>query len=143
VPPAAQPEAAPAQPVVAQEAAPEPEPQTEPEAAAADVTKLRADARQAFWRGNYDEAAAHYESLAALKPQDPNAYGELGNVYFGQGKWSEAAGAYLEAGKRLVAMGRIGQAMHLQRIMVGLDAERAQELQRAIDEASGTASTGN
>jgi len=105
--------------------------------------KLRNDARQAFWRGDYDQAVAHYESLADLDPQDPDPYGELGNVYFGQGKWAEAAAAYLEAGKRLVATDRIGQAIHLQRILVGLDAGRAQELQQAIDQARGAAASAN
>jgi len=64
-----------------------------------------------------------------------DAYGELGNVYFNQGKKVEAAQAYFEAASILVQKGQIGRARSLMGLLRHLDKNKATELQKLIDSA--------
>ena len=102
--------------------------------------ELLAAAREAFWLHNYDDAEANYRALTELEPGNPDGYGELGNMYFSQGRWEEAAAAYYEAGTRLVAEGRLDSARELVTVIRGLNGQQADELDKLITAA---ASTGN
>ena len=99
---------------------------------AADATQLLLQARQAYWKNNMDESEKYYRSLAALEPQDPNVYGELGNVYYAQGKWQQAAESYYEAALRLLETGKKDQVNYLHRVIKGLDTDSAEKLAQKL-----------
>jgi len=102
--------------------------------------ELLAAAREAFWLHNYDDAEKNYRALTELEPQNPDGFGELGNMYFSQGRWEEAAAAYYEAGTRLVSEGRLDSARELVTVIRGLNGQQADELGKLITTAE---STGN
>jgi hypothetical protein len=102
--------------------------------------ELLAAAREAFWLHNYEDAEKNYRALMDLEPQNPDGYGELGNMYFSQGRWEEAAAAYYEAGTRLISEGRLDSARELVNVIRGLNGQQADELDKLITSA---ASTGN
>lgn len=100
--------------------------------------ELLAAAREAFWLHNYDDAEKNYRALTELEPQDPDGYGELGNMYFSQGRWDEAAAAYYEAGTRLVSEGRLDSARELVNVIRGLNGQQADALDKLITSAAAT-----
>lgn len=94
-----------------------------------------ARARQAYWAGDQNAAIARYKEAIASRPDDPEAHGELGNLYFSRGDWEAAASAYLDAGHRLIAQGKPRPAAHLVRVLNGLNPAYAQQLTRALRHA--------
>ena len=60
-------------------------------------------AREAFGKGK-PEATSLYLDLAKRYPDIPELTGELGNIYFQQGKMAEAATQFYETAQRLFAM---------------------------------------
>ncbi|UCC56256.1 MAG: hypothetical protein JSU75_00280 [Gammaproteobacteria bacterium] len=110
-------------------------------AGTANPYQLLAAAREAFWRHDYANADKNYRDLIALEPDNPDGYGELGTMYFAQGKWEQAAEAYYDAGTRLVVEGRIQQAEVLVQVIRGLNGNQADELAEQIA-AARTANTG-
>jgi hypothetical protein len=102
--------------------------------------ELLAAAREAFWLHNYDDAEKNYRALTELEPQNPDGFGELGNMYFSQGRWEEAAAAYYEAGTRLISEGRLDQAHELVNVIRGLNGQQADELNTLITSAESTGS---
>jgi hypothetical protein len=100
--------------------------------------QLLATARESFWKHNYAEAETKYRDLIALEPDNPDGYGELGNMYFTRGDWEQAAEAYFNAGKRLVQSGHIQQAGMLVEVIRGLNGSQADELEALINAASDT-----
>jgi hypothetical protein len=98
--------------------------------------RLLAAAREAFWEHDYEGAVKNYLALTELQPDNPDAYGELGNIYFSQGKWPEAGAAYYEAGVRLVSNKQLEQARELLTVIRGLDSKLATQLEQQIDAAS-------
>ncbi len=95
------------------------------------VTKIN-QARESFWSGDYARAIQWYRELIRQRDADPDLYGELGNVYYAQGQWSEAAEAYYQAAERLLRRGQISRATYLKRVIRGLDPEKAKQLDRAF-----------
>ena len=102
--------------------------------------ELLAAAREAFWLHNYDDAEKNYRALTELEPQNPDGFGELGNMYFSQGRWEEAAAAYFEAGTRLISEGRLDAARELVNVIRGLNGQQADELNTLITSAESTGS---
>ena len=102
--------------------------------------ELLAAAREAFWLHNYDDAEKSYRALTELEPQNPDGFGELGNMYFSQGRWEEAAAAYYEAGIRLISEGRLDPARELVSVIRGLNGQQADELNKLITSAASTGS---
>jgi hypothetical protein len=100
--------------------------------------QLLAEAREAYWLRDYDTAEAKYNELTRLEPENPDGYGELGNMYFSQGTWDQAASAYYEAGVRLVRQGLLEQAEELVAVIRGLNSAHADDLDRVIQEARST-----
>jgi hypothetical protein len=101
--------------------------------------QLLAAAREAYWLRDYDIAESKYINLTRLEPDNPDGYGELGNMYFSQGQWDQAASAYYEAGVRLVGQGLLEQAEELVAVIRGLNGTHADDLERKIEEARNTA----
>ncbi len=67
--------------------------------------QLLQQARRAFWNGDFEGAEAIYMTVIAQQPGDPDAFGELGNLYEAMGKADQALDAFFEAGVRLKALG--------------------------------------
>jgi hypothetical protein len=97
--------------------------------------QLLAAAREAYWLRNYELAEGKYRKMIELQPDNPDGYGELGNMYFSQGNWEAAATAYYEAGTRLLGEGLIAQAQQLVDVIRGLNGSQADELARQVDAA--------
>lgn len=93
-----------------------------------------AAAREAYWMRNNEEAESLYRQLIALEPENPDGYGELGNLYFSLGRWEDAASAYFEAGSRLARTGHIIEAENLLEVIRGLNAPQVDELAGIIAE---------
>lgn len=85
-------------------------------------------ARQAYQQKDVDAAISKYRQLIELDEHSPNAFGEMGNIYYLQGKWQEAGAAYYEAAVRLVESGQMHQVAYLHRVIQGLDRNKAEQL---------------
>jgi len=101
--------------------------------------QLLAAAREAYWLRDYDVAETKYIDLTRVDPDNPDGYGELGNMYFSQGQWDQAASAYYEAGVRLIGQGLLDQAEELVAVIRGLSSGHADDLEQKISEARSTA----
>ena len=97
-----------------------------------DTKKMLIMARQSFWSGNTQVSEKFYLDLTRLEDGDPDIYGELGNVYYAQGKWKQAGQAYYEAAVRLLALQQANQVSYLLRVIQGLDRESAEKLRHKI-----------
>ncbi len=93
---------------------------------------LLVDARNAFNLGKVSASEKLYLELTQLEQDNPDAFGELGNVYYSQGKWDKAGQAYYEAAVRLIAGGNYNQVAYLQRVISGLDREHAEKLSQLM-----------
>lgn len=93
-------------------------------------------ARQSFWSGNMYDSERLYLDLIRINDSEPDVYGELGNVYYSQGKWKQAGKAYFEAAIRILALKQDDQSRnrvsYLLRVIQGLDAESAEKLKNKI-----------
>jgi len=89
---------------------------------------LLISARNAFNKGRVSQSEKFYLELTRLDQDSPDAFGELGNVYYSQGKWDEAGQAYYEAAVRLISAGSYSQVVYLQRVIKGLNIEHAEKL---------------
>ncbi|MCK5001535.1 MAG: hypothetical protein KAS57_00815 [Gammaproteobacteria bacterium] len=106
------------------------------DASAVDTKQVIEDARKLFWNGNIQGSEKLYLELASIDAGDPDVYGELGNVYYTQGKWKLAGEAYYEAAIRLLAQKNNDQVSnridYLLRVIQGLDTESAEKLKNKI-----------
>ena len=100
--------------------------------------EVMAKARESFWLRDFDAAEQHYRKFTQIDPDNPDGYGEMGNMYFSQGRWDEAAASYYEAGTRLLNEGRVVQARQLVEVIRGLNSPRADELDAQLVAASPT-----
>ena len=89
-------------------------------------------ARKSFYQKKYDLSEKSYRSVIAGTKDNFDAYGELGNVYFNQGKDAQAAEAYLQAATILLVKGDVQRAQSLLQVLQQLDAAKAKQLQRLI-----------
>jgi hypothetical protein len=72
-----------------------------------DRDALVQDARRAYWNGNFDAAERVYMDAITAYPDDPDLFGELGNLYQAMGLDDRALDAYFEAARRLQASGEL------------------------------------
>lgn len=92
-------------------------------------------ARKSFYQRNYEKSIQSYQEVIDNTEDNFDAYGELGNVYFNQGKKEQAASAYFEAAAILVRKGQVNRAKSLMGLLRHLDKSKANELQSLIDSA--------
>lgn len=92
------------------------------------MLKEWAAAREAFAKGR-PEAESAYVNLVQRYPDVPELTGELGNIYFQQGKMGDAANQYYETAQRLIRLGQPGPAACLIEVMRHLDADKAKALE--------------
>ena len=93
-------------------------------------------ARKSFYQRNYELSEQKYQQVIDNTEDNFDAYGELGNVYFNQGKKTQAASAYFEAAAILVRKGQLRRAGSLMGLLRHLDEPKANELQQLIDSTS-------
>ena len=89
---------------------------------------LLINARNAFNQGAVIKSEKFYLELTQLDNDNPDIFGELGNVYYSQGKWDDAGQAYYQAAVRLITEGNYNQVAYLQRVITGLNTEHAEKL---------------
>lgn len=90
-------------------------------------------ARKSFYQRNYDLSEKNYQKVIDSTEDNFDAYGELGNVYFNQGKKQLAATAYFEAAAILVRKGQINRARGMVSLLNLLNKDKANELQKLIN----------
>ncbi|NOQ69645.1 MAG: hypothetical protein GQ573_06030 [Gammaproteobacteria bacterium] len=90
-------------------------------------------ARKSFYLRDYELSEQKYQQVIDNTKNNYDAYGELGNVYFNQGKKKQAASAYFEAAAILVNTGQANRARSLMGLLRYLDRSKATELQQLID----------
>ena len=105
---------------------------TSSDTALSDSRRILIHARNAFWHGDMEEAEKAYRELTEHEELAMDAYGELGNVYYAQGKWQEAGKAYYETAVRLIELKQPYQVNYLLRVIQGLDSESAEKLRLKI-----------
>lgn len=93
-------------------------------------------ARTSYHQRKYELSEKSYQQVIDNTEDNYDAYGELGNVYFNQGKNAQAASAYYEAAAILVRIGQRSRAESLIGLLWRLDPSKADELQKLIDSAS-------
>ena len=93
-------------------------------------------ARKSFYQRKYDLSEQNYQKVIDSTEDNVDAYGELGNVYFNQGKNEQAASAYFEAAAILVRQGQVNRALSLMGLLRHLDESKAGDLQKLIDSAA-------
>ena len=98
--------------------------------------EVMAKAREAFWLRDFEQAEQQYRKLTQLEPDNPDGYGELGNMYFSQGKWDESATAYYQAGTRLLNEGLVQEARQMVDVIRGLNGAQADDLEAQINAVS-------
>ncbi|RMG33152.1 MAG: hypothetical protein D6720_12000 [Gammaproteobacteria bacterium] len=96
----------------------------------AEADALLAQAREAFRTKNWEQAEALYRRYIRVRPDDPDGFGELGNVFHAQGRDKEARDAYFEAGLRLKLAGDQDRLRHLVEWLKNAGDPRAQVLAR-------------
>jgi tetratricopeptide (TPR) repeat protein len=127
--------------LTARAASPPPEgtsPGAAPESDSSPDAKLTDDwyaARRAFWDADLAEAERLYQELILEIPDQPDAYGELGNLYYSEGAWVEAAKMYHQAGLLLIDQGESQRAASLVGILSALNPNLADELQEELSKA--------
>lgn len=92
---------------------PQPPPRTGLPTDPVDVAGLLEEARKAYWNGALRSAESLYLRYLALRPENPMAFGELGNLYRDLGRIPDAMDAYFEAAIRFKS---IGDHEHVARI---------------------------
>jgi len=93
-------------------------------------------ARKSFYQRKYKLSEQSYRDVINNTTDNFDAYGELGNVYFNQGKNAEAAEAYFEAASILVRKGQVRRARSLMGLLRHLDDSKATDLRKLIDSAT-------
>lgn len=90
-------------------------------------------ARKSFFQRKYELSEQSYQKVIDNTTDNYDAYGELGNVYFNQGKKQQAASAYYQAATILVRKGEAARARSLMGLLRQLDSEKAKQLQVLMD----------
>ena len=86
------------------------------------------EARQAFWARDMPKAERLYRIITTADKANIHAWGELGNIYYLQSRWQDAAAAYTEVAINLVDKGDLPQAMYLLQVVSRLDGRQAQRI---------------
>ena len=108
----------------------------DPALASEEVRKNWITARKSFYQRQYEQSEKSYLQVIDSTEDNFDAYGELGNVYFNQGKNEQAASAYYEAAAILVKKGQVNRARSLIGLLRHLDRTKADELQKLIDSSA-------
>ena len=97
-----------------------------------------ASAREAFAHGDVDGAVTLYNDYIKSNATDPDARGELGNVYYMTGRLPEATQAYYDAAKLLLDKKELNRVDALLPIIAQVNPMMADELTQKLHDAMGT-----
>jgi len=100
-----------------------------------DIRETWVTARKSYYQRDYALSEESYQIVIDGTEDNHDAYGELGNVYFNQGKKEQATAAYYEAASILVKKGQMNRAKSLTGLLRHLDESKAEALQGLIDSA--------
>ncbi|MEO8663452.1 MAG: tetratricopeptide repeat protein [Bryobacteraceae bacterium] len=89
------------------------------------LVRLYREAQGAEASGDYRTATQRYEQIVALRPDMAEAYANLGNLYYVQQQWEQAAAAL----KKAV---RLKPSLAAPHVLLGVLAYNGRELERAI-----------
>jgi hypothetical protein len=92
------------------------------------VQKIWVDARNAFWNRDLAMAELKYHALSAKLPDNPDVMGELGNVFYVQGKHKQTVAAYYRAAELLIEKGRSNRVLIILDLLYKLEPEKANTL---------------
>ncbi len=84
--------------------------------------------RQAFWEGNYEQAVESYRSLLEEDDKNPDAWGELGNIYYAKKDWVRAVRAFGRAAAALIEVNRVDEAKKIIQVIRTIDPALADQL---------------
>jgi hypothetical protein len=84
-------------------------------------------ARAALFEGNLDVAKEMYQA-ELVNTNNPDLHGELGNVYFAQQNWQDAAVEYAAAIEGLSAQGRFLQAQYVLGFLMQIDPDMGKKI---------------
>jgi hypothetical protein len=87
-----------------------------------------ANARAAYWSGDLAKAESLYMALGKTAPGNADIQGELGNLFYSQRRYSEAAAHYFMAGQQLISEGKTQQAMPLVGVLQSIAPDKAAKL---------------
>ena len=90
--------------------------------------------RQAYWEGDYDLAIESYRSLLQEDPKNPDAWGELGNIYYAKRDWVRSVRAFSRAAVALYQQGRVSEAEKITAVIRVIDPEFAMALQQDFNQ---------
>jgi tetratricopeptide (TPR) repeat protein len=96
-----------------------------------------ANAREAFARGDIDGAVTLYNEYIKNNASDPDARGELGNVYYMTGRLPEATQAYYDAAKLLLEKKELDRVDALLPVIAQSNPMMADELAQKLHETMG------
>ncbi|MET0083756.1 MAG: hypothetical protein ABW079_12120 [Sedimenticola sp.] len=92
-------------------------------------------ARQAYWTGNEDAAIDLYRDLIKSDSENPDPYGELGNILLKQGMKDEAFWAFGQAVMLHKRAGSLQTAMELLGALEQVDQERSEKIRTLVQES--------
>lgn len=88
--------------------------------------------RQAFWEENYEQAVESYRSLLEEDDKNPDAWGELGNIYYAKKDWVRAVRAFGRAAAALIEVDRVDEAKKIIQVIRTIDPALADQLQAGL-----------
>lgn len=91
-------------------------------------------ARKAFWEHDLPKAERLYRMLTTSKVADINAWGELGNIYYMQGRWKDAAVAYAEVALKLIDEQKMQRAAFFHQLVRQMDVEQSARIDQHLRE---------
>ena len=94
--------------------------------------KLLSAARSAFWKGELDRSIGYYRQLTQEYPEEPDFFGELGNVFREQGEMELAAKAYYDAAVLLANRGETERARGLAEAISSLSSDYTEALREVL-----------
>lgn len=100
-------------------------PEAAPAAAVAVAKVTIVTARQAFWNRDFAGAASMYETLISEDSDNPDLYGEYGNMLIQSGNVEKGLDAYEKAADLMIAQKRYREATPLIRFIGSYDPGRA------------------
>lgn len=105
-------------------------------AEAASVPDEMQAARDAYAAGDTSAAIVAYQEVLLHDPDNLDARGELGNVYFAAGRLEDAAKAYFDVAVALLKKGDVAGAKALEPAIRGGSPELADKLSQMLSEGS-------
>lgn len=92
------------------------------------------DARKAFWGRDLVKAERLYRVITNADENNIDAWGELGNIYYMQARWQEAANAYAEVTLRLIEKKDMPQAAYFHDLVRRMDRGQSERINERLRE---------